>query len=119
MKRYIGTKIVHASPCTKGPEGPEGYSVVYQDGYESWSPKDVFEAAYRETTGMNFGLAVEALKEGMHVLRADWAGVRYLALFDAVEGGSAEFAIKHFDDRLTPFALLTSDVLADDWQIVE
>ena len=24
----------------------EGYKVVYEDGYESWSPKDVFEKAY-------------------------------------------------------------------------
>lgn len=24
-----------------------GYRVVYEDGYESWSPKDVFEKAYK------------------------------------------------------------------------
>jgi hypothetical protein len=26
----------------------EGYKVVYPDGYESWSPKDVFESAYMQ-----------------------------------------------------------------------
>ena len=61
METYIGTKIIEAAPAVrKGgkvydltwpiprsmePEEP-GYRVRYQDGYESWSPKDVFERAY-------------------------------------------------------------------------
>ena len=62
MKKYIGTKEVQATPAIrKGgnvylPTDPipktmekveEGYKVVYEDGYESWSPKDVFEKAYK------------------------------------------------------------------------
>ena len=62
MPAYIGTKIVRAKSMTqhgfadrKGRDQPEGgrgvdhhgYLVVYPDGYESWSPKDVFEEAYR------------------------------------------------------------------------
>ena len=59
MKTYIGTKIIQAEPQTqKGEKFPngdvapdlEGYKVVYPDGYVSWSPKDVFETAYRELT---------------------------------------------------------------------
>lgn len=61
MKKYIGTKTVQATPAVRkggkvylpGDEIPksmepveEGYKVAYQDGYESWSPKDVFESAY-------------------------------------------------------------------------
>lgn len=73
MKQYIGTKIVEAEPATlyelregghylkKASEEwteedvqipelsssrREGYIVRYADGYESWSPKDVFERAY-------------------------------------------------------------------------
>lgn len=73
MKQYIGTKIVEAEPATlyelkdgghylkkHSEEWPaesanipelsssarEGYAVRYADGYESWSPKDVFERAY-------------------------------------------------------------------------
>ena len=46
MKNYIGVKIVKAEPEVK--EGRSGYKVVYQDGYVSWSPKEVFEKAYRE-----------------------------------------------------------------------
>ena len=61
MDQYIGTKIIEAVPAVrKGgkvydltwpiprsmePQEP-GYRVRYQDGYESWSPKDVFERAY-------------------------------------------------------------------------
>ncbi len=26
---------------------PNGYYVKYEDGYESWSPKEVFEAGYK------------------------------------------------------------------------
>ena len=44
MDSFIGVKLVQAEPCAK--DGHEGYRVVYQDGYESWSPKNVFEAAY-------------------------------------------------------------------------
>lgn len=61
MKNYIGVKIVKAEPMTKGEfekrkgsvspllekDLAEGYMVKYPDGYVSWSPKDVFETAYR------------------------------------------------------------------------
>lgn len=65
MKKYIGTKLIQAEPAYRidgkiylksGPvprvmNRENGYKVVYQDGYESWSPKDVFEAAYLPVTG--------------------------------------------------------------------
>ena len=61
MKVYIGTKIIMANPMSKhtfardrGREengnDEEGYIVVYADGYVSWSPKAVFEQAYREVS---------------------------------------------------------------------
>jgi len=48
MDTYIGTKIICANPQVKN--GIDGYKVVYPDGYVSWSPKDVFEEAYRKIT---------------------------------------------------------------------
>lgn len=51
---YIGTKKVEAFPCQvwKDIEGhklvDDGYRVIYEDGYLSWSPKDVFEKAYKK-----------------------------------------------------------------------
>lgn len=61
MKHYIGTKLIEAEkayrvdgkvvtlaedrvPC--GNEVERGYKVRYADGYESFSPKEVFERAY-------------------------------------------------------------------------
>lgn len=62
MKKYIGTKQIEAEPMTRGVAwgkhllrekqstenfDDEGYHVRYEDGYESWLPKDVFEKAYK------------------------------------------------------------------------
>ena len=44
MVRYIGTKLIEAIQAQK--DGKDGYKVVYPDGYNSWSPADVFERAY-------------------------------------------------------------------------
>lgn len=49
MKNYIGTKLIQAEPMVK--DGKAGYKVVYADGYESWSPANVFEKAYMEVDG--------------------------------------------------------------------
>lgn len=61
MKQYIGTKLIEAEPSyrldgrvvqpttwpiSEGTKVEEGYTVRYPDGYESWSPKEVFERAY-------------------------------------------------------------------------
>lgn len=59
MKTYIGTKQIEAEPMTEA-EACEagllrtesyrdvpGYHVRYENGYESWSPKDVFEKTYK------------------------------------------------------------------------
>lgn len=50
IKAYVGTKIIRAYPQRNekmGLHGRDGYVVIYPDGYESWSPKETFEAAYR------------------------------------------------------------------------
>ena len=44
MNYFIGTKIVQATPEQR--EDKEGYKVVYENDYVSWSPKEVFEKAY-------------------------------------------------------------------------
>lgn len=41
---YLGVKRVEA--YLEERDGKPGYAVIYPDGYKSWSPKDVFEAAY-------------------------------------------------------------------------
>ena len=65
MKKYIGTKQVEAEPMTMGEadnkklvaigssrlstyeKSSEGYHVKYDDGVETWLPKDEFEKTYR------------------------------------------------------------------------
>ena len=62
LKKYVGVKLIEAKPMTRGDynkyrgwiipedENPndEGYLVKYSDDYVSWSPKGVFDEAYRE-----------------------------------------------------------------------
>jgi hypothetical protein len=90
MERYFGVKIISAEPQSfdqhAGAKNPgdlsklaggkdrDGYKVVYEDGYVSWSPKDVFDKAYRKLNGLTFGLAIEALKQGKRVCREGWNG---------------------------------------------
>ena len=61
VKTYVGIKIVKAEPMTREeackeslvrenecdkPNG-DGYMVIYENGYASWSPKDVFDKHYK------------------------------------------------------------------------
>lgn len=73
MRKYIGTKTVSAAPAwrvdgkiyPKDGQVPrvmnreDGYKVVYEDGYESWSPKDVFEKAYKPAETFKDRLLIE------------------------------------------------------------
>ena len=170
MQTYIGTKMIRAKAMTRGDynkvrgwsipadENPndEGFLVEYldggkanhkdYDGYISWSPKDVFERAYRPATGMTFGQAIEAMKHGKKVARAGWNGKgMYLWLMPAAtvkaewcrephlkevaeaNGGEIEClgTIRMFThDSTGRKAVLTgwlasqSDMLCDDWMVV-
>lgn len=146
MKRYIGTKIIHAEPQVEHHAGEprEGYKVVYADGYTSWSPKDVFEEAYRPANGLTFGLAIEALKQGLQVARAGWNGKgMWLVLVpgtptaqlkpgtpysNALGMDSCEI-LPHIDmwtvnasgrrAMLPGWVASQTDMLAEDWMVVE
>ena len=165
MKQYIGTKIVHAQPAFKATgvkkdckvpnqvltaeqledckangweftDQKEGYEVRYADSYVSWSPKDVFEDAYRQTDAMNFGLAIEAMKNGERVARKGWNGkdmyvfLAYeadfvtdadISAFDQLEVEVHDMLImKTAQNTFQPGWLASqADMLADDWYIVE
>ena len=149
MKQYIGTKIIQAEPAYRvdgevfvkanivpcGYHIEDGYKVVYPDGYESWSPKDVFEAAYRATDGMNFGLAIEAAKMGKKIARAGWNGKnQYVELASCISYKNSAGEIVNVEhDAIGNKALAyvgtsgvqmgwlasQADMLADDWHIVE
>ena len=156
MKQYIGSKIVKAWPCYRIPaiggryeyckldevvptcitgQPEDGYRVQYEDGYLSWSPKAVFEKAYRETAGLSFGLAIEAAKMGKKIARAGWNGKNQyveLAYCISYKNNAAEVVnVNHCNIGNKAFAFVgtsgvqmgwlasQADMLADDWQIVE
>lgn len=87
---------------------------------------------------MNFGEALEALKAGKKVARAGWNGKgmflyyvpknRYTALTDvakeiAGEDGKVEYgayiAMKTAQGNVVPWLASQTDMLADDWNVVE
>lgn len=162
MKMFIGTKRVLARPMGRGEyntyrgwqipldENPadEGFLVEYVDGgasnhpghagYISWSPKDVFERAYRLSSGLTFGDALQALKAGKRVARAGWNGkgmfvyyvraAAYLAQSEAAKTYFGEnayvpyapyLALKGVDERVSTWVPSINDVLAEDWVVLE
>lgn len=154
--KYIGTKIVEAEPAIRM-EGKvytvhdamprlfanreDGYKVTYADGYESWSPRAVFEAAYRPFTAMSFGQAVELLKLGERVARKGWNGKGMFVVFQkgypqgipcneqtAIAWGlnygdlfkcEPYLQIKMVNGSHAMWVPSINDVLAEDWEIVE
>lgn len=139
MQQYYGTKKVSATPKKKEfsrqisenpPRGEvyeqDGYEVVYEDGYTSWSPKEVFESAYQPINTLSFGHAIVALKSKQKVARSGWNGKgMWLELFVS-EGGmyksrplADHIMMATACGKFVPWLASQTDVLADDWMIVE
>lgn len=148
MEKYIGTKLIEAEPANKvnGKVQPadwsvpndatveQGYKVRYGDGYESWSPKDVFEEAYRPIDGLNFGLAIEAMRKGHKVRRRGWNGKnQHIELASAISYQAPDGTIVNVEhDAIGNQAIAfcgtsgvqmgwlasQADMLADDWELV-
>ena len=47
MNEYEAVQLGYARPNEDNHEWREGYHVIYPDGYHSWSPLNVFNAAYK------------------------------------------------------------------------
>ena len=152
MKNYIGVKEINAKPMTRreyavflhhpiDSDDEEGYLVEYKDGgvpntkefkgYVSWSPKGVFERAYRPASSMNFGLAIEAMRKGRKVSRSGWNGkgifIELQRPTDLSKMTSPYIFINTTglqtdnDDApksLVPWIASQTDMLADDWVVV-
>lgn len=126
MKRFIGTKVINAKPMNRleynqfrGWTLPddengedEGFLVEYVDGgqantteysgYVSWSPKDVFERAYKASGNLAFGDAIEYMKQSHKVARSGWNGKgMWVSLFSSLNIGidNDDYGIDfNFDD---------------------
>ena len=172
MEKFIGVKEILAEKMTRqnyndyrGWElsndedgSDEGYLVEYIDGgksnhpdhkgYISWSPKEVFERAYRSTEGMPFGLAIEAAKRGYKIARKKWNGKNMFVVYmigmylppfntqgtdrkvndrtakfigeDKPLNSQPYFAMYNAQEEWIPGWLASqSDMLDEDWYIVE
>ena len=161
-QEYYGTKRLNAKPMTRGEYNilrgwtlpadengaDQGYLVEYLDGgkanvegyvgYVSWSPKDVFEAAYQPLNALSFSHALEAIKSGLKVARAGWNGkgmfvflvpgsvfkVNRPPLLGIYPEGTeinyhGHIDMKTADGQVVPWLASQTDVLANDWCVVE
>lgn len=162
MEVFIGTKTINACLMTlgdyntlRGWEIPsdqealtEGYLVEYTDsgkpnhpefaGYISWSPKDVFEDAYKMSGELSFGHALEAIKQGYRLARKGWNGANmFVFLVDGStfvvnreplksifpEGTEVNYRphidLAAADETVGVWQPSMGDVMADDWYIEE
>ena len=154
MKRYIGVKEIKATPMNRGAyntyrgwdipadENPDddGFLVEYIDveranhhdhaGYITWSPKSVFERAYRGINGLTFGQAIEVLKAGKKVARAGWNGKGIFVYIPAEIGEMTNPFIAidtsglitdnpHAPRCTVPWLASQTDMLSEDWMIVD
>jgi len=95
------------------------------------------EGAYQETTGLTFGLALEALKLDKKVARAGWNGKGMFiyhvpaASYPAQTGAAKAYfgegamvpynpycAIKNVDGSVSTWVPSINDCLAEDWMVI-
>lgn len=126
-----------------------GYYVVDEDGYPSFSPAAAFESGYSRLDDnplLNFGQALELLKQGFKVARLGWNGKgMWLALSGGMVGrivsadnfwsqANRDYAISRggsahvlpcitmktaTGEILMGWLASQTDMLAEDWVIVE
>tara|TARA_R110001606_G_scaffold319345_1_gene466216 strand:- start:148 stop:594 length:447 start_codon:yes stop_codon:yes gene_type:complete len=126
----------------------EGFLVEYIDGgasnhsdhegYISWSPAEVFLEAYKSSGELTFGHAIELMKIGKKVSRAGWNGkgmflflvsgstfkVNRAPLMGIYPEGTEINYCPHIDMKtangsIVPWLASQTDVLSEDWGVVE
>ena len=132
--QYIGTKIIKAVEMTAvaamqhldrqleiGPEDEDGYLVEYENGYQSWSPKEVFEAAYRRCDDMTFGLALEAMEKGLKVRLPHWSPDVYISLQSPDENSKMTHQYLYVTSRygMVPWISTVVEMFSEEWAISE
>lgn len=162
MNRYIGTKLVNATPMNRQqyndfrgwvlPDNEDGADEGYlvetlnggkantaeYKGYVNWLTKDAFDKTYRKVDGMTFSDALRLVKMGVPVRRAGWNG-KGLFIF-MVQGSSftvnrpplnelfpegtiidyrGHIDMKTVDGSIVPWVASQTDLLGEDWEVVE
>ena len=104
-------------------------------GYITMSPKEVFDNAYRQNGNLTFGDAVTALKQGKKVARNGWNGKGMWLIHIVGEAVAQAIADRYGDGNaipvleaiymktatgeLVPWLASQTDVLAEDWVVLE
>jgi len=122
----------------------KGFIVRYPDGYISWSPTEQFVNSYMKTTAMDFSAALFLMKIGEKVARKGWNGKKmwvtisegtkslpankfwnkHNKAFAKSNGGKADvepfLTMKNAQGKIQMgWAATQSDMLANDWCIIE
>lgn len=160
MRRYIGIKAINAKPMSRleynnfrkwllpvNENGADnGYLVEYIDGgqanteeysgYVSWSPKEVFDKAYKTSGSLGFEGALAYLKDGYKVARKGWNGKgMFIFLAHVTEfeykGSTIDIDIDFPETIPNCLAMKTAqeeiqigwlasqaDMLAEDWEVL-
>lgn len=118
----------------------DGYLVLEDPTYPRFVEKEAFEKEYRDTMGMPFGMAVEAMKQGSRVGRWAWwhrGDIMYVFTTKEVEF-STDADISEFEkleDGVEVYDMMVQrtekgtlmpgwlpsqeDIFAEDWYIVD
>lgn len=109
-----------------------GYRIQHRDGNMEWLPEKVFEATYQKVHGLSFGAAIDAVKAGKKIARKGWNGKGiYLELqvpdehskmtlpYIYIVTDSLVTDNPHAPKGRVPWLASQTDMLADDWYIVE
>lgn len=127
--------VSNAAQSESGETGHPGYLVQYGGGYRSWCPKKQFEEANRPCDGMTLGLAIEAAKKGLKIARQGWNGkglsvelqvpdehskmtLPYLYMNYPATPASDTAPADHINAHV-PWLASQTDMLADDWTLVD
>jgi len=143
---YIGTKTSMAKEMNRAdynrfrgwslPDNEDGndngYIVQYANGYVSWSPADQFNEAYKKTSGLSFGLAIDAMKKGKAARRLGWNGIgifigiqypsnlsKMTSPYLFIDTTGLKTSNEDAPKSLVPWLASQTDMLSTDWVILD
>lgn len=138
MSKFIGIKMIEAVPMTAREANDkgyrignhsfeeDGYEVTYPDGYKSWTPKDVADAAYYPLSENNDGTKI--LKEDVENFITDVevmtvgekttvVNAHTLIVFDTIRHSSCVDPKNYSQELGKQYAM--EEVVNDLWHILD
>ena len=135
LSRYISNKIYYAKPMKRGEycenrgwdvpenENPDddGYIILYPDGYISWNLKSNFEETSSRTDGMNFGMALAALRMGKAVRLPQWSDDVKIKCAHPTPTSIMTAAYLYVESRhgTVPWKETMIELFSEEWQITD